>query len=37
MPCKERPTAEAYKANKILISADPLALDVVAAKMLGMR
>lgn len=33
----EGPTAgEVYQANKILISPDPLALDVVAAKMIGM-
>lgn len=33
----EGPTAgEVYKASKILISADPLALDAVAVKMLGM-
>lgn len=33
----EGPTAgEVYKANKILISTDPLALDVVGAKMLNM-
>jgi len=32
----EGPTAgSAYQANKILVSEDPLALDVVAAKMLG--
>lgn len=34
----EGPTAGSiYKANKILISTDPLALDLVAAKMLGME
>jgi uncharacterized protein (DUF362 family)/NAD-dependent dihydropyrimidine dehydrogenase PreA subunit len=34
----EGPTAgEVYKAGKILISQDPLALDVVAAKMLKLR
>jgi len=34
----EGPTAgEVYKANKILISKDPLALDTVGAKMLGME
>jgi uncharacterized protein (DUF362 family)/NAD-dependent dihydropyrimidine dehydrogenase PreA subunit len=34
----EGPTAgEVYKANKIFISSDPLALDVVASKMLGMK
>lgn len=34
----EGPTAgEAYQANKIIISEDPLALDVVAAQMLGMK
>lgn len=34
----EGPTAgEPYQANKIIISEDPLALDAVAAKMLGMN
>jgi uncharacterized protein (DUF362 family)/NAD-dependent dihydropyrimidine dehydrogenase PreA subunit len=34
----EGPTAgEPYEANKILISTDPLALDTVAARMLGME
>ena len=34
----EGPTAgDVYKANKILISKDPLALDTVAAKMLGLE
>lgn len=34
----EGPTAgSVYQANKILVSEDPLALDVVAAKMLGME
>ncbi len=34
----EGPTAgEIYQANKILISTDPLALDAIAAKMIGME
>jgi uncharacterized protein (DUF362 family)/NAD-dependent dihydropyrimidine dehydrogenase PreA subunit len=35
--CGEGPTAgEVYQANKILISTDPLALDAIAASMIGL-